>query len=443
MVDAELEFAGSVRIEEELLDMAFLEDDLIPTSASVSTYNSNAASTANFCIGDIFESDPLFTEPLLVGYDEIERLLELEPEYNETHFENGGGGFMDIHKSAWRGEPDGSFLALPSRARGAAEKRLGDGARGALFPPIGNIAKPGRTFAPDKSVEVIDEVLKLDRTITEFTVVAENAPSGFMTRAMFSELLGGRYGYWLNSKRKIGEVECGSFLKVDSSTPIDKATKLAMQRSQEALYNPIVVHDEAGYYGIVTIKDLLEAYTKIEVEVAINSNPLTKLPGNMVIESEIMKRLFGEAPYCIIYVDVDNFKAYNDAYGFENGDRILKFVAETITRSATRGEFVGHIGGDDLIIICDYHDGEEVCRGIIDNFSAGINSFYRDVDVENGFIVSTNRHGVVDSFPIASLSIAGISNRSAGYKDIDVFSKTIAHLKKKCKKQKGSYYEIL
>jgi GGDEF domain-containing protein len=260
---------------------------------------------------------------------------------------------------------------------------------------------------------------------------------------MFSELLGGRYGYWLNSKRKIGEVTCGSFLKVDSRTPIDKATKLAMQRPHEMLYNPIVVHDEEGYRGIVTIKDLLEAYTQLEVEVAINSNPLTKLPGNMVIESEIVKRLFGDAPYCIIYIDVDNFKAYNDAYGFENGDRILKFVADAIKSSAVCGEFVGHIGGDDLIIICDYHDGEGICRSIIDNFAAGINSFYRDADIENGFIVSTNRHGVVDSFPIASLSIAGISNRAADYKDINEFSKTIAHLKKRCKKQKGNYYEIL
>jgi GGDEF domain-containing protein len=203
------------------------------------------------------------------------------------------------------------------------------------------------------------------------------------------------------------------------------------------------VVSEGGYCGVATIKDVLDAYTKIEVEAAISANPLTKLPGNLIIEGEITKRIFGQAPYCIIYIDIDNFKAYNDAYGFENGDLILKFVADTLRECATKGEFVGHIGGDDFIVICDYHDGSEVCGEIIKKFAANINSFYRDIDLENGFIVSTNRHGVVDSFPIASLSIAGISNKSTGTLHISAFSKAIAQLKKKCKKQAGNYFEIV
>ncbi len=332
-----------------------------------------------------------------------------------------------------------------SGEKGAPVKQYSEGVRVSLFPAIGSLAKPGDTFPPDMSVEAIYDALSRNKAITEFTVVdGSAAPCGFMTRAMINELLGGRYGFWLNAKKTVGEiVSDDDFLKVDCRMPLDYATKLAMQRPHERLYNPIVVTDENGYYGAVTIKDLLDAYSKIEVEAAISANPLTKLPGNLIIEGEITRRIFGQDPYCIIYIDIDNFKAYNDAYGFENGDLILKFVADTIRACASNGEFVGHIGGDDFIVICDYHDGSEVCREIIKRFAAGVNSFYRDVDLENGFIVSTNRHGVVDSFPIASLSIAGISNKSKGSLHIDAFSKAIAQLKKKCKKQGGNYFEIV
>jgi len=413
MLSAELDFAENALAEVEGFDAAFAENE--PAAKAVRPDRTR-----------------------LIGHREIEELLN-SVEYCtvETDFEVEFTG-KDAAETS-------SDVKQNNRERGNCKpgKQYSEGARVSLFPAIGTLAKPSAVFPPGMSVEAIYDALNRDKFINEFTVVEGGDPRGFMTRSMVNELLGGRYGFWLNAKRSVGEVVSDDFLKVDCRMPIDYVTKLAMQRPQERLYNPIVVVDEKGYYGVVTIKDLLDAYSKIEVEAAISANPLTKLPGNLIIEGEITRRIFGQAPYCIIYIDVDNFKAYNDAYGFENGDLILKFVADTIRESGTRGEFVGHIGGDDFIVICDYHDGSEVCREIIRRFAAGINAFYRDVDLENGFIVSTNRHGVVDSFPIASLSIAGISNKSTGSLHIDAFSKAIAQLKKKCKKQSGNYFEIV
>jgi len=340
-------------------------------------------------------------------------------------------------------KPDDSHPHSDTELRQYSAKSHGESIRSSVFPPVGKLAQPGCTFPPDSSVDAVYEALKHDETITGFTVVKKGKTSGFMTKAAFNEILGGRYGYCLHSKKTIRDVMSHDFLKVDSRTTIDYVTKLAMQRPQEALYNPIIVEDEKGYCGIVTIKDLLDAYTEVEVAAAISTNPLTQLPGNMVIEGEIMRRIYDDAPYCILYIDVDNFKAYNDAYGFENGDLVLKFVADIAKNHAANGEFVGHIGGDDFIIICDYHDAKGLCQSIIKKFSAGISAFYRDTDLKNGFIVSTNRLGVVDSFPIASLSIAGISNKTAAYRQIDEFSKAIAQLKKKCKKRSGNHFEIL
>ena len=141
--------------------------------------------------------------------------------------------------------------------------------------------------------------------------------------------------------------------------------------------------------------------------------------------------------------DLDNFKAYNDAYGFQNGDLMLALVANILKKCATKNEFIGHIGGDDFIVICDYHEGEDYCKFVINEFSSQVMSLYRDEDIKNGYIVSKNRSGVTENFPIASLSIAGISNKIHSYKNVDNFSKDIAQIKKKCKKQPGNYFEIL
>ncbi len=315
--------------------------------------------------------------------------------------------------------------------------------RSSIYPIIGCLSRPGYTFSPNAKAENIYETLRLNPNITEFTLVEEDISVGFMTRTALNEIFGGRYGFSLNSKKNISQLIKTDFLRVNYYMPADQVSRLAMQRPYEQLYSPIVVEKEDKYWGIVTIKDLLDACTKAEVDTAMHSNPLTGLPGNLLIEKEILSRVLGDDPYCITYYDIDNFKAYNDAYGFQNGDIMLVLVAEILKESAVKNEFIGHIGGDDFIVICDYQEGEYYCKTVIDKFSLKVTSLYREEDVKNGYIISKNRHGVTENFPIASLSVAGISNKEITYKSIDAFSKDIAQLKKKCKRNLGNYYEIL
>jgi diguanylate cyclase (GGDEF)-like protein len=321
-------------------------------------------------------------------------------------------------------------------------KYCGENSEHSLYPIIGNLSAAEEICLPDENADAVYKRLMANPTITSFTVVQDDAVLGFMTRTALIEVLGGRYGYWLHSKRRIRHLMSTNFLKVNYNMPIDQVSRLAMQRPNNRLYNPIVVEKDSKYLGTVTIKDLLDAHTKIEVEAAVQRNPLTKLPGNVMIEKEIKNRLFDGKPYCMIYIDVDNFKAYNDAYGFENGDLMLTLVADIIKECATRDEFVGHIGGDDFIIICDYHDGEDYCLEVLYKFFSRVRALYRKEDLDNGCITSINRNGVVEEFPIASLSIAAITNRTRNYKSLDEFSKSVATLKKKCKMHVGNYYDI-
>lgn len=311
-----------------------------------------------------------------------------------------------------------------------------------IYPMAGYLSRSGHTFFPDEKALQIYETLQNNPSITEFTVTEEGAAIGFMTRTALVEKFGGRYGFSLNSKKSIQQLTSKNFLSVNYDMPINQVSKLAMQRQYEQLYNPIVVEREGKYWGIVTIKDLLEACTKAEVDTAMHSNPLTGLPGNLLIDQEILYRVLGNAPYCIIYFDIDNFKSYNDAYSFQSGDMMLMLLADILKKTAVKSEFIGHIGGDDFIVICDYHEAENFCREVIDQFTNRVTSLYHKEDIERGYIVSKNRRGLTEEFPIASLSVAGISNRTKSYHNMDSFSADIAELKKKCKRQTGSYYEI-
>jgi len=311
-----------------------------------------------------------------------------------------------------------------------------------LYPMAGYLSRSGHTFYPHEKALRIYEELQNDPSITEFTVTEGGAAIGFMTRTSLIEKFGGRYGFSLNSKRSIQQLTSKNFLSVNYDMPVNQVSKLAMQRHFDQLYNPIVVEKEGRYWGIVTIKDLLEACTKVEVDTAMHSNPLTGLPGNLLIDQEILYRVLNDSPYCIIYFDIDNFKSYNDAYSFQSGDMMLMLLADILKKAASRNEFIGHIGGDDFIVICDYHEAENYCEEVIERFSHRVSSLYHKDDMDRGYIISKNRRGITEEFPIASLSVAGISNRVKAYKDMDAFSADIAELKKKCKRQNGSYYEI-
>lgn len=349
----------------------------------------------------------------------------------------------------------GYFLALPeSEISEVAEEKVkliekyysknySGKNKTSIYPAIEYLCKPGCTFSPEDKAEDILGVLEQNPSIMEFTVVEGDRAVGFMTRADLNTVLGGRYGFNLYSRKAVKHLLRSDFLRVNCNMTVNQVARLAMQREYEQLYNPIVVEHEDKYFGIVTIKDLLDTCTRIEVDAAMHSNPLTGLPGNLLIEKEIVSRIFSHKPYCITYYDLDNFKAYNDGYGFENGDLMLKLVADILKKCATQNEFIGHIGGDDFIVAADYANGEYYCQAVIHSFKEKALSLYRDEDVNRGYIISKNRSGVTENFPIASISISGVTSKGKRYKNLDDFSRDVALLKKNSKKQEGNCYHIM
>ncbi|MDA8432801.1 MAG: diguanylate cyclase, partial [Nitrospiraceae bacterium] len=145
----------------------------------------------------------------------------------------------------------------------------------------------------------------------------------------------------------------------------------------------------------------------------LDANPLTKLPGNLAIEKELLTRLNDTEKFSFCLVDLDNFKSFNDRYGYARGSDVIKWLGETLTvikkELGTSDDFLGHIGGDDFVIICSPERVHSICNRIIEEFDRGIVEFYDPEDVKKGFIVSVDRNDNPAIFGIMTISIAVVN----------------------------------
>ena len=179
-------------------------------------------------------------------------------------------------------------------------------------------------------------------------------------------------------------------------------------------------------------------------ELDTSLSPLTRLPGNLAIESELRRRVTEGAPFAVLYLDLDNFKAFNDFYGFTQGDEAIRLVAATavdvVRRRGTDRDFVGHIGGDDFVIATVPQRAEEIAREIIAEFDPAVRSLYSQQDLRQGYIETRDRRGALNRFPIMSLSIAIVSNERRAIDDYAEIGHAAAELKRYAKSIGGSVY---
>jgi len=201
-------------------------------------------------------------------------------------------------------------------------------------------------------------------------------------------------------------------------------------------YIPKPLHEVYFYYTIKNLSRLIEANRCI--------SDLTGLPGNLQIEIELKRRVSGRKLFAVLYADLDNFKAYNDKYGFMNGDEVIKYTANTmreaIQKYGAKGDFLGHIGGDDFVAVVSYEDGKKIGKEIIKQFDKNIASFYSEEDVKNGYIKILNRKGKMEKYPLMTVTVAMISNKFKKYDSVLELGEDGASVKKKAKSIEGSTF---
>ncbi|MEW6412305.1 MAG: diguanylate cyclase [Candidatus Zixiibacteriota bacterium] len=177
----------------------------------------------------------------------------------------------------------------------------------------------------------------------------------------------------------------------------------------------------------------------------LSINPSTHLPGPAIIEAEIDRQINMEAQFAVCYADLDNFKAYNDYYGYFYGDKVIQLtsrVIKDVVFDLCREGFVGHIAGDDFIFIIPPEEVERICGEIIRTFDILIPFRYDERARQRGFIETTNRRGEPEEFPILTISIAVLINEDRQFGHVGEMSRMLADLKTATKRKDGSNYMV-
>ena len=223
------------------------------------------------------------------------------------------------------------------------------------------------------------------------------------------------------------------------SSNLDKEHRISVLKACVEHYIKAPIDKEYLYYTIKNIIHLLYNNRKV--------SPLTGLPGNVQIQTEMKKRLLNKEEFAMLYFDLDNFKAYNDVYGFLNGDEIIKFTARVIVRNIENlslgDSFVGHIGGDDFVAIVSEADNYEyMCQNIIAEFDKEVVKFFNESDVDRGYLEVENRKGVIEEFPLTSISIGVVVADKGRFNNVLEIGEVGAQVKHLAKTTMGSAYSI-
>jgi len=181
-------------------------------------------------------------------------------------------------------------------------------------------------------------------------------------------------------------------------------------------------------------------------QINLDANPLTRLPGNLAIDRELEKRIEQKVPFAHLYIDLDNFKAYSDHYGYKVGSDAINTVGnllrEVVERHGGENDMVGHIGGDDYVVLSEPDRAEEIAKNIISSFDSHVPELYQQEDLEAGFVIAVDRHGIKRSFPLLTISVAVTLSENLVNPSLLNISLNCARMKEHLKRLKNSNYLI-
>lgn len=308
--------------------------------------------------------------------------------------------------------------------------------------PVGKLAEAPHPIRSDFLTCSARSFFEENRHISNLVVEDDGAPLGLVMEYHLNRQLTTPYGMALFYNRPITNVMDSSPLIIDERIPVEQAAKLAMEREPLKAYDDIIVTRQGRLYGAITVQRLMNTLAQVQVEMAKGTNPLSGLPGNVSLEKELEARIRSGQTFDIIYADLDNFKVYNDTYGFKNGDMIIKLASDilswTTKRHGDTRSKLCHIGGDDFVVITNPDISERICLGAVRCFKRLVQNCYCEEDRQRGWITATGRDGQERDYPLVALSLGIIAIE--GPTSLKEISERAASIKKYAKSISGNSY---
>ncbi|WP_448106855.1 bifunctional diguanylate cyclase/phosphodiesterase [Pseudomonas azerbaijanoccidentalis] len=399
-------------------------------------------------------------DDLGAGYSSLRLWSELRPDYVkiDRHFIDG------IHQDALKREFVGSILqiAKASRAQVIAEgielpeelavlTEMGiDLVQGYLLcRPQEHPPRDARTLMPRQdstAVALNDEASDLSALLNDQPAVGRNTPTatvleafrrqanlnslavldeqdqpcGIVHRHSLSDALLKPFATDLFARKPISRLMSDDFLAVEMSQSLQQVSRLITSRARQRIEEDFIITLNGSYLGLGRVIDVLKLITELKIQQARYANPLTLLPGNVPIQQCLTRLLQQKRESVICYVDIDSFKPFNDIYGYGRGDEVLLCLAQCLNdRVDPSRDFVGHIGGDDFLLVLGPEDWGKRLNQLLDDFQSQCRRFYRAEHLEAGCFIAPNRQGVRQEFPLLSLSIGVVHLHPEACEEID------------------------
>lgn len=293
-------------------------------------------------------------------------------------------------------------------------------------------AKP---FSAEDKLESIADKMRENTAIDSIPVTKEGYPIGVITRKKIFELFLGHYGRSLYAKKPVEQFVDNDVLVVDRHNSLSDVSRRFTSSNQIDMNFDIIITDADKYIGVVKTKKLLQKITEQQIMSARHSNPLSMLPGNVPIYEWIDDLLDRKQNFKLAYFDLNNFKPYNDIYGYTRGDEVILLLAEIIKENIDPDtDRLGHIGGDDFVTIFQSRDWKQRCENMLVRFGEEIKGFYNDQDLGNQGIYSYDRRGENRFFSILSVAIGVVEpdwRSCQSHHDVAVIATDAKHEAKK------------
>ena len=290
------------------------------------------------------------------------------------------------------------------------------------------------------SNEAVFELFRQHTELHTIPVVDAGVPVGLMTRASLTERFSLPYQrelYGLKPCRIFMDAEP---LVVDLHTPLMALSRLLAEAEGHRLASDFIITGAGRYLGIGTSQDLLQALNRLQLRAAQHANPLTQLPGNVPIDRRVQHLLGEGLPFVVCYADLDSFKPFNDVFGYRCGDDMIQMVGRALaTHIDPARDFLGHIGGDDFILLFRSPDWPQRCQRMLDDFSVGLARLLDGVgrDVQGGY-EAEDRQGQRRHYDLPSLSLGAVPVEPGVWQSRHQIAQAASEAKAQAKKHAGS-----
>ncbi|HYC42716.1 MAG TPA: GGDEF domain-containing protein [Noviherbaspirillum sp.] len=293
--------------------------------------------------------------------------------------------------------------------------------------------------SPDMTNSEVCDMFNGDPELEVIPVVERSIPVGLITRRDLIDRFARLY-----SRDLYGKKPCTTFMDsrpliTDKDTSLQELSQIIVAADRHHLSNGFIITDQGRYLGMGTGQDLMREITQMQINAARYANPLTLLPGNVPINEHIDRLLQNGVKFAACYADLDHFKPFNDVYGYRRGDDVIQLTARIIGNHCDPNrDFIGHIGGDDFIILFQSEDWEARCNAVIEEFAGAVPHFFAEEDRERGGYLSEDRRGRKVFHSLISLSLGVVRVDPGQYASHLQIATAASDAKKQAKKIPGN-----